>query len=78
MKQEFEVGPLKLCQDEEGYGVAHKIADTWEIIATFKFGPDAVYYFGTYLSELLEREKSKEVIQTMSIIPPKGLDNNEN
>ena len=77
MKQEFEIGPLKLRQDEEGYGVAHKLADTgiWEIIATFKFGPDAVNYFSSYLSELLEREQSKEVIQT--IIPPKETNNED-
>lgn len=49
MNQEFTVGQLKIIEDEQGFGVALQRPEGWIVIATFKYGLDAVRYFTEYI-----------------------------
>ena len=61
MNQEFIIGPFKIIQDEEGFGVAELVQTKvegckepvkgWEIVATFKFGMDALLYYTSRINE---------------------------
>ena len=68
MEQQFQIGNLRIIQDESNFGVSHLITidDTpaWEVIATFKYGPDAVIYFANYMAELLEKKKYAKIVNT--------------
>ena len=63
MNQEFTIGTLKLIENDEGFSVAEKTKDGFEIIASFKFPLDALRYFTEYsmtLAELAIQEGNKE------------------
>lgn len=48
MNQQFTIGNLKLIEDAEGFGIAQRNKDGFEVIATFKYALDALRYFTEY------------------------------
>ena len=63
MNQEFIIGPFKIIQDDEGFGVAEAVqtkmdgcdepVEGWEVVATFKFGMDALLYYTSRINEYM-------------------------
>ena len=55
MNQTFTIGPLKLIEDKDGFGVAQLTQDEeYEVIATFKYPLDALKWFTEYSMTLAE------------------------
>lgn len=67
-KQEFTLGPVKLIQDEEGYGIAHVVLknkkEVWEVIANFKYLGDFMRFTSNHLLNLLQQEETSQVIDS--------------
>lgn len=60
MNQKFTIGTLQLIEDDDGFGVAEKAKDGYEVIANFKFPLDALRYFHEYSITLAELAAQKE------------------
>jgi len=62
MDQEFQIGNLKLIQDEQGYGVSQKVSKgTWQVIATFLYPLDALRYFTEFCMTLEQSRQENEI-----------------
>lgn len=61
MNQEFEFGPIKIMQDDDGYGIAQLISDEpkqWEVVASFKYLNEFIRFFCKHLERELDRDES--------------------
>lgn len=71
MIQEFQVGSLKLIQDEDGYAVLRKVeGEVFEAIATFKYPEDAVGYFNSIIMDAVAHKYIEQTHQTINIMQP--------
>jgi hypothetical protein len=69
MDQEFTIEPLKLIQDQDGYGIAQlNKQNTWEVIANFKYPLDAVKYFAEYMMALNQQITFEQQLNNDGII----------
>lgn len=60
MNQEFTIGPFKLIEDDEGFGVAQIGPDgIGQVIASFMYGPDCLAYFTSCVNDYLVTGKTK-------------------
>jgi len=54
MNQEFQIGNLKLIQDEDGYAIMRVVEPgVFEAIATFKYPEDAITYFANAIMQTI-------------------------
>ncbi len=68
MHEEFNLGPMKLIHDEDGYGIAHEVPGkkpkeyVWEVIATFKHLGDFMRFLSNHLLSILQQEETAQII----------------
>lgn len=61
MNQEFQIGNLKLIEDDDGYAIMRKVEDNvFKAIATFIYPEDAVAYFNNIIMEAVAYKQAME------------------
>ena len=61
MNQEFQIGNLKLIQDEDGYAIMRVVEPgVFEAIATFKYPEDAITYFANTIMQAIAYQQIGE------------------
>ena len=61
MNQEFQIGNLKLIQDDDGYAITRQVGEgMFEAIATFKYPEDAVAYFHNIIMSAIAYQQTEK------------------